>query len=349
MIGQIHARNDQPIGRYDRKLPQNKFGSIYCAHDPGIGKETWGRGDRRPRQSHSQPRRRHRSGRDFYLTDPGHGQEGTRPDHPDAAPEDCPRRRQRNRGRTVRHARQRLQRRRQIHVLQGRCLDRQQHQPGTKDRFRSGDLLHPRHRARSAPGALGLVSGSSGRGIRTTFAPQTLSEGQTLKATFKFTTPDTIGTDRDSAFRIGTATRWDARGWMATCLPPRSSRTRATTAWPGYLIDFDIGIATATYARTHKSQSGAFGRCAASRANGNPRKEPFASNVGRKTPPLAFCSNASFDPLDRMRRKVPWRRTLHAPAMTPNRLGFALQLCERAEDLARYAQTPERPSVDLRL
>ena len=41
VIGQIHAKNDEPIRLYYRKLPQNKYGSIYFAHDPEVGKETW--------------------------------------------------------------------------------------------------------------------------------------------------------------------------------------------------------------------------------------------------------------------------------------------------------------------
>ena len=51
VIGQVHAKNDEPIRLYYRKLPKNKYGSIYFAHDPEIGKEVWvdvigGRGDR---------------------------------------------------------------------------------------------------------------------------------------------------------------------------------------------------------------------------------------------------------------------------------------------------------------
>jgi len=41
IIGQIHAKNDEPIRLYYRKLPQNKYGSIYYAHDPEVGKEKW--------------------------------------------------------------------------------------------------------------------------------------------------------------------------------------------------------------------------------------------------------------------------------------------------------------------
>ena len=38
IIGQIHAKDDEPIRLYYRKLPGNKFGSIYYAHEP-IGKD----------------------------------------------------------------------------------------------------------------------------------------------------------------------------------------------------------------------------------------------------------------------------------------------------------------------
>ncbi|MBE3636788.1 polysaccharide lyase family 7 protein [Mangrovicoccus algicola] len=34
IIGQIHAKDDEPIRLYYRKLPTNKFGSIYFAHEP---------------------------------------------------------------------------------------------------------------------------------------------------------------------------------------------------------------------------------------------------------------------------------------------------------------------------
>ena len=41
IIGQIHAKDDEPIRLYYRKLPQNKFGSIYYAHEPATGKEQY--------------------------------------------------------------------------------------------------------------------------------------------------------------------------------------------------------------------------------------------------------------------------------------------------------------------
>ena len=41
IIGQIHATNDEPIRLYYRKLPNNKLGVIYMAHEPLSGDEQW--------------------------------------------------------------------------------------------------------------------------------------------------------------------------------------------------------------------------------------------------------------------------------------------------------------------
>ena len=41
IIGQVHARDDEPIRLYYRKLPGNKFGSIYYAHEPVGGDDIW--------------------------------------------------------------------------------------------------------------------------------------------------------------------------------------------------------------------------------------------------------------------------------------------------------------------
>ena len=38
-LTQIHAKNDEPIRPYYRKLPGNRNGSIYFVHDPEIGKK----------------------------------------------------------------------------------------------------------------------------------------------------------------------------------------------------------------------------------------------------------------------------------------------------------------------
>ena len=41
IIGQIHAKKDEPIRLYYRKLPQNDRGSIYAAHEPSGKKDKY--------------------------------------------------------------------------------------------------------------------------------------------------------------------------------------------------------------------------------------------------------------------------------------------------------------------
>ena len=50
-------------------------------------------------------------------------------------------------------------------------------------------------------GSLGLVSGNSGRGIRGVFPEQTLAPGETITATYSFTTPASVGSGSTS-FRV---------------------------------------------------------------------------------------------------------------------------------------------------
>jgi len=90
-------------------------------------------------------------------------------------------------------------------------------------------------------GALGLVSGGSGRGLRTTFAPQALAPGKSVKATFTFVTPATVGTKRDSAFRIG---MYDKLGRAALEGDLAASSKKPNVNYdglPGYMISFDVG------------------------------------------------------------------------------------------------------------
>ena len=110
-----------------------------------------------------------------------------------------------------------------------------------------------------AADTLGLVSGGSGRGLRTTFAPQSLADGQTLQATFTFTTPETIGTDRDSAFRVG---MYDKLGRVELESDQSASSKQPNKNYnglPGYMIDFDINLNDPTAAnidiRKHKDDT----------------------------------------------------------------------------------------------
>ena len=110
-----------------------------------------------------------------------------------------------------------------------------------------------------AEGSLGLVTGGSGRGIRTTFAPQLLSDGQTLQASFTFTTPATIGEDRDSAFRIGLYDKLGRSALEGDLSASSKSPNVLYDGLPGYMIDFDINLADPAAAnvdiRKHKQDT----------------------------------------------------------------------------------------------
>ncbi len=41
IIGQIHASDNEPCRLYYRKLPGNRLGSVYLAHEPNTGAEQW--------------------------------------------------------------------------------------------------------------------------------------------------------------------------------------------------------------------------------------------------------------------------------------------------------------------
>ena len=107
-----------------------------------------------------------------------------------------------------------------------------------------------------AENSLGLVSGGSGRGLRTTFSPQTLAEGQTLQAVFTFTTPTTIGEDRDSAFRIGLYDKLGRAELEGDLSASSKKPNKSYDGLPGYMIDFDINLKDAGSAnidiRKHK-------------------------------------------------------------------------------------------------
>lgn len=306
VIGQIHAKNDEPIRLYYRKLPKNKFGSIYFAHDPEVGKETWvevigsrankaknpddgialdeifsyeikvtgePEGDKIIPMLHlkiirddgtevvAEPFDMRDSGFSvenefmffkagaytgnntspepetdfdkviFYKLDYSHDQvsqevkdaaakeakENSAPEFSAPSP-----------------------------ATAGVIFDDSFTDGGRDDGPDAKDANWWATTTSSAievaPGALGLISGSSGRGIRATYPTQTLSEGQTLQATFTFTTPKTLGRDRDSAFRIGLHDRLD-RSELEADLGASSKRpNKLYDGLPGYMVDFDINL-----------------------------------------------------------------------------------------------------------
>jgi hypothetical protein len=103
-----------------------------------------------------------------------------------------------------------------------------------------------------AVGSLGMVTGSSGRGIHTIFPTQTLANvGDKLVATYTFRTPATIGTGGAGAFRVGLFDTLGRAGLDADV--PSSSGTpnplyglfsTPTAALPGYMFDMDVGTGT---------------------------------------------------------------------------------------------------------
>jgi hypothetical protein len=88
-------------------------------------------------------------------------------------------------------------------------------------------------------GFLGLVTGGSGRGIHGTFASQALGIGDTLTATFMFTTPETVGTAKSTALRAGL---FDTTGHsLAQDISASSGSPNALyNNLDGYMTDWDV-------------------------------------------------------------------------------------------------------------
>jgi hypothetical protein len=101
-----------------------------------------------------------------------------------------------------------------------------------------------------SPGSLGMVTGSTGRGIHAIFPTQTLNVGDSLKATYTFTTPATVGTAAASAFRVGMFDTLARDGLNADITASTASPSplygyynatpSPTTGLPGYMMDMDV-------------------------------------------------------------------------------------------------------------
>ena len=88
-------------------------------------------------------------------------------------------------------------------------------------------------------GSLTLVTGTSGRGMHATFAPQDLAIGDSITVTYSFTTPTTVGTSRGTAFKIALMDFNDAG--LADDLSSSSSTPNPLyIGQPGYFTSFDI-------------------------------------------------------------------------------------------------------------
>jgi len=117
-------------------------------------------------------------------------------------------------------------------------------------------------------GSLGMVTGTSGRGIHTVFPTKTLTNiGNKLIATYTFTTPATVGTNAASAFRVGlfdtlgrtllnadvsasSGSPNEVYGWGTGAGGP------GTAGLPGYMLDMDVNTATADFSfRSHATDT----------------------------------------------------------------------------------------------
>jgi hypothetical protein len=105
-------------------------------------------------------------------------------------------------------------------------------------------------------GYLGLVTGTSGRGLHGTFAPQTLSIGDMLTATFTFNTPATVGSEAGGGgFRFAIAD-FNNAGLAADLQSGSTFVQPLFQNLPSYMMDFDVnrpGVADDTSFREHNN------------------------------------------------------------------------------------------------
>ena len=308
IIGQIHAKNDEPIRLYYRKLPGNKNGSIYFAHAPAIGKERWVKilGSRSDRAKNpvdgialdeifsyeistegvvdgdkiipylhvkiikedgtevaAEPYDMRASGfsvdDEFMFFKAGAYTGNNSSPYPERDfdlvtfykldyEHDSP-----PKGAWIEKVIATEKARAEALAAEG--TPPHPARPGViiDDRFSDGvreggsDPLGGVWWTTSAssaieisPGKLGLVSGGAGRGIRTTFTPQTLSEGQILQATVTFTTPETVGFDRMDAFRVGFHDRLERSELEADLSASSGAPNPLYNGLPGYMFTFDV-------------------------------------------------------------------------------------------------------------
>nr|CAA6828988.1 MAG: Alginate lyase precursor (EC [uncultured Thiotrichaceae bacterium] len=321
IIGQIHAKDDEPIRLYYRKLPRNKYGSIYFAHEPATGKEQWveiigSRGDRAANPENGialdelfsyeievkgekkgdkiAPMLHVKITRDdgsevssepYDMSDSGfsvedefmffkagaYSQNNTSPEPETdfdrvifyklahshgASPGGAP----------AKAAKVEAKKEAAPATTPAAMPASTDTHPAAvagviaNDSFEDGQpeinggtetnwwTTTNSSALEVEEGALGLVSGGSGRGIRTTFPAQALADGQTIKATFSFTTPKTIGSNRDSAFRVGLYDKLNRIDLEQDQSASSKKPNVLYDALPGYMIDFDINLKDPTKA-----------------------------------------------------------------------------------------------------
>lgn len=141
-------------------------------------------------------------------------------------------------------------------------------------------------------GALGLVTGTSGRGIHTVFATQTLANvGDKLTATYTFTTPATVGSGSNSSFRVGL---FDTLGRAGLDAEVNASSGSPNPLWgntgiggtedglPGFMLDMDVNSGTDDLNFRQHNIGSATGRLMATTGSGS------FSNVSPSGPDNAY-------------------------------------------------------------
>jgi hypothetical protein len=100
-------------------------------------------------------------------------------------------------------------------------------------------------------GSLGMVTGTAGRGIHTVFPTQSMaSVGDSVVATYVFTTPATLGTNQTGGFRVGLFDTLARAGLNADVSASSGSPnslyglySAGTVGLPGYMLDMDVNTA----------------------------------------------------------------------------------------------------------
>lgn len=153
-----------------------------------------------------------------------------------------------------------------------------------------------------SPGSLGLVTGTSGRGLHTVFATQSLTNvGDIVTATYTFTTPDTVGSGSTSSFRVGLFDTLGRAGLDADISSGSSSPfplygdtgaspTTNTPGIGGYLLDYDVNTgATADINFRDHNVGSASGRLLATTGGGS-----FSSFSSGPDAGYAFVANTTY-------------------------------------------------------
>jgi hypothetical protein len=151
-----------------------------------------------------------------------------------------------------------------------------------------------------AVGSLGLVTGTSGRGLHTVFATQTLGNvGDVLTATYTFTAPATIGSN-SSSFRVGLFDTLGRAGLDADVSASSGTPNAlygdtgiggSEIGLPGYMLDMDVNPAAANQDlnfRDHNTGA-ATGRLMATTGSGS-----FSSFTSGPDETYTFAADTSY-------------------------------------------------------